>query len=159
DQEEALAISDNIIVLKDGIIAQQGSPRDLYESPKDTFVADFIGNANVVDAEIVSLQGKAAIVDIGGVEIKLPHRDLSVGSVKVAIHPRAVSMKPINGAAPSLEGNVNKATYLGGHMEYMLDCALGELFVINHQIESPITQGSNVNVNFDMRGVSLIDNV
>jgi len=159
DQEEALAISDNIIVLKDGIIAQHGTPRDLYEAPKDEFVADFIGNANVVDGEILSLKEKTAMVNIGGVEIELPHRNLSVGTVKVAIHPRAVSMKLANGVAPTLEGNVNKATYLGGHMEYMLNCSLGDLFVINHQIESPVIQGADVDVNFDMRGVSLIDNV
>jgi len=159
DQEEALAISDNIIVLKDGIIAQHGTPRDLYESPKDEFVADFIGNANVVNGEIFSLKDKTAMVNIGGVEIELPHRNLSVGNVKIAIHPRAITIKSVDSDLSALKGSVDKANYLGGHMEYMLNCSLGDLFVINHQIHSPVIKGESVNVGFDKQGVSLINNV
>ena len=47
DQEEALAVSDRIIVMQDGVVAQQGSPRELYEAPASSFIADFIGEANV----------------------------------------------------------------------------------------------------------------
>ncbi|PKQ08347.1 MAG: ABC transporter ATP-binding protein, partial [Alphaproteobacteria bacterium HGW-Alphaproteobacteria-10] len=52
DQEEALAISDRVIVMRDGAIAQDGAPRDLYERPADRFVANFIGDANLVEAVI-----------------------------------------------------------------------------------------------------------
>jgi iron(III) transport system ATP-binding protein len=48
DQEEALAVSDRIIVMNNAVIAQSGTPRDLYEEPADAFVADFIGEANIV---------------------------------------------------------------------------------------------------------------
>ena len=51
DQEEALAVSDRIIVMRNAEIAQEGAPRGLYEGPRDRFVADFIGDANVVDAD------------------------------------------------------------------------------------------------------------
>jgi len=162
DQEEALAISDKIIVLKGGIIAQHGTPRDLYESPKDEFVADFIGNANVVEGALLSVNDETAMVDVGGIVIELPHRNLSPGTVKVAVHPRAITMKLATAklsSAIALKGVVSKATYLGGHMEYMLDSPLGEFFVINHQIESPIVQGADVDIGFDTRGVSLINNV
>ena len=53
DQEEALAVSDHIIVMDGGKIAQQGAPRDLYETPASRFLADFIGDANLVDGELV----------------------------------------------------------------------------------------------------------
>ncbi len=56
DQEEALAISDNIIVMKNAVIAQQGVPRDLYNYPNNKFVANFIGDSNIIKVSIVSHQ-------------------------------------------------------------------------------------------------------
>ena len=55
DQAEALAISDRVIVMSNAAIAQEGSPRELYEEPADRFVADFIGDANIVEVEIVGV--------------------------------------------------------------------------------------------------------
>ncbi len=156
DQEESLAISDNIIVLKGGVIAQHGSPRELYEYPNSEFVADFIGNANVVSASILSVGSDKAKVDVGGVEISLPHRNTSAGDAKLAVHPRAIKLTPKDQAVTKLEGNVTKATYLGGHMEYLLDCPLGELFIIDHNIGNPILKGTDVNIDFDVSGTSLI---
>src|SRR3546814_17557157 len=64
DQSEALAISDTIIVMNRAVIAQEGAPRDLYEAPVDRFVADFIGDANIVTAEIRAVPG--AVAEVGG---------------------------------------------------------------------------------------------
>ena len=62
DQQEALAVSDRIIVMNRAVIAQDGAPRDLYDAPADAFVADFIGEANILPCEIVSVvNGKAAL--------------------------------------------------------------------------------------------------
>ena len=61
DQEEALAISDKVIVMNNAVIAQEGSPKDLYNNPKNKFVANFIGDANVVSAEIESKEGLSLI--------------------------------------------------------------------------------------------------
>ena len=52
DQEEALAVSDRIIVMNNAVIAQDGTPRDLYDAPANAFVADFIGEANIFDCEV-----------------------------------------------------------------------------------------------------------
>jgi iron(III) transport system ATP-binding protein len=158
DQEEALAISDNIIVLKDGVIAQQGSPKELYEFPASAFVADFIGNANVVAANIASINDDTAAVDVGGLQLNLPHRNVSKGEVKVSVHPRAITLLPKGLSATVLEGNVSKSTYLGGHMEYLVDSPLGELFVIDHNVITPIHQGTDVSIDFDVSGASLIPN-
>ena len=68
DQEEALAVSDHIIVMDGGRIAQEGGPRDLYEGPASRFLADFIGDANLVDGELVRDGGTAAFV-AGGVAV------------------------------------------------------------------------------------------
>src|SRR3546814_3841429 len=71
--------------MRNAEIAQEGSPRDLYEAPADNFVADFIGDANLVEAEIAALQDGQALVRIGAVERRLPARGLGPGAVKVAI--------------------------------------------------------------------------
>ena len=62
DQEEALAVSDRIIVMNNAVVAQDGTPRDLYEAPANAFVADFIGEANIFDCEIVSVTKGVATV-------------------------------------------------------------------------------------------------
>ena len=69
DQEEALAVSDRIIVMSNARIAQIGTPRELYEEPASLFVADFIGDANVIDAELVSASGNDGLVRVGTTEL------------------------------------------------------------------------------------------
>ncbi|MCH8183040.1 MAG: ABC transporter ATP-binding protein [Proteobacteria bacterium] len=155
DQAEALAVSDSIIVMRNAEIAQKGSPRDLYEKPEDIFVADFIGDANVVKAEIVRIDGEQAIVRVGVIEIPLPHRGLTPGEVDLAIRPESVQLS--NGAAgDALAGEVLKATYLGGHIEYTVATPVGELFVIDPRVHMMFSPGGTVGVSFAERGVTLV---
>jgi iron(III) transport system ATP-binding protein len=88
DQQEALAISDQVILMAQAAIAQSGRPRDLYENPANVFVADFIGDANIVDAELAACSGDRVLVRLAGLDITLPQRDLTPGPVKLAIRPR-----------------------------------------------------------------------
>ena len=156
DQEEALAVSDRIIVMNDAVIAQEGTPRDLYEWPADRFVADFIGDANLIAGEVVAINGETARVAFGGVELVLPHRDMDKGEVGVAIRPDAVrvSTKPIAGR--SIEGTIGKAAYLGGHMEYTVETAVGELFVTTTDVLNPIARDTAVHIGFADHGVSIV---
>jgi iron(III) transport system ATP-binding protein len=155
DQEEALAVSDRIIVMRNAEIAQQGSPRDLYEAPADNFVADFIGDANLVEAEIDAVEGGEALVRIGAVQRRLPARGLGPGVVKVAIRPEAIRIAR-NGAAGAFVADVLKATYLGSHMEYTLATPLGEVFVVDPDIDRPAEAGDRVTVDLARRGVTLV---
>ena len=77
DQAEALAISDRVIVMSNAAIAQEGSPRELYEEPADRFVADFIGDANIVAVEIVAVDGDEADVRLGAATVRLARRGLT----------------------------------------------------------------------------------
>ena len=154
DQEEALAVSQRIIVMNQAVIAQEGTPRELYEEPADLFVADFIGDANVVKGEIASINDATAVVRVGGIELRLPHRGLSPGEVDIAIRPDAFVLS--NASTDGMEGNVLKATYLGDHIEYTVESAIGELFVITHRVESPIKPGSAVKITLANRGVTLV---
>lgn len=155
DQSEALAVSDRIVVMRNAAIAQVGSPHDLYERPIDAFVADFIGDANMVDAEVMRVEGAEAVLSIGGLETRRPHRGVKPGPTHVAIRPEAVRLSA-NPADSRLEGQVTKATYLGSHLEYTVDCALGELFVISHDLDTPIQQGATVAILLTDRGVNLV---
>ena len=87
DQEEALAVSDEIVVMRNAAIAQMGTPRQLYDAPNDRFVADFIGEANLLSCEIVSVDGEMATVEIEGYRHSLPARGLSPGAATIAVRP------------------------------------------------------------------------
>src|SRR3954463_9826703 len=73
DQEEALAVSDRIIVMHNGRIAQDGTPRELYEEPADLFVADFIGDANILSGILTEVNGSLGRVQIDKLHVDLPH--------------------------------------------------------------------------------------
>ena len=155
DQEEALAVSDRIIVMNNAVVAQEGSPRELYESPVNVFVADFIGDANLVKAEIKSVNGEIAVVRIGSIERRLPHRGLSPGEVDVAIRPAAIILSN-DTSVEGMEGSVLKATYLGNHIEYTVDSPLGELFVIDYRVDAPLPRGATVSIDLAESGITLV---
>jgi iron(III) transport system ATP-binding protein len=128
DQEEALAVSDKIIVMNNGRIAQEGTPADLYQRPADAFVADFIGGANLVRCEIVGRDDGATAVRLGPVTLRLPGR-LDGDEAILVIRPSAVRLE--SSASPqSMPAEIRKATYLGSHWDYFVATAIGELFVI-----------------------------
>jgi iron(III) transport system ATP-binding protein len=154
DQEEALAVSDKIIVMRNAEIAQEGSPRELYEHPADLFVADFIGDANVVDAEVLRVDGATAKVSVGGIELALESRSQGPGLAKVAIRPHAIELRAAT-TDTGLVGTVGKASYLGTHMEYAVETPIGELFVIDSRVDAPMASGETVLVGF-AGGVALI---
>ena len=154
DQSEAMAVSDRIIVMNKAVIAQEGAPRELYEQPRDPFVAGFMGDANRVRGTLVRRDGALADVHVGSATLPLPHRDLPDGEVDVSIRPEAIELAP--GAAAALSGTVRKASYLGGLMEYSLDTPIGALFVVSTAVERPIAVGTPVGVALAHHGVVLI---
>jgi iron(III) transport system ATP-binding protein len=155
DQEEALAVSDTIFVMNEAVIDQEGTPQQLYEEPVNLFVADFIGDANIVKAQILKIDGINANVDIGGIREKLTHRGLESGEVNVAIRPQSICLSQ-SGNGNSIPGTILKAIYLGGHIEYTVDCILGELFVIDNQVEIKHNLDDVVFITLRTRGVSMI---
>ena len=155
DQEEALAVSDRIIVMNEAVIAQEGTPHQLYEEPVNLFVSDFIGDANLVKAEIISIDGDDAEVNIGGILVKLPHRGIPTGEVDVAIRPQAIRLnRAVN--KDEIPATILKSSYLGDHIEYTLESTLGELFVIDNQMEKQFESGSAVSITFRTNGLSMI---
>ena len=95
DQEEALAISDKVIVMNNAVIAQEGSPKDLYNFPKNKFVANFIGDANVVKAEILNKQSNSYELKIGEMKIKVQSDKNFEKTVSVALRPEKILINKI----------------------------------------------------------------
>jgi len=158
DQEEALAVSDRIVVMHSARIVQDGTPRDLYERPASRFIADFIGNANLLPATLQRRDGALAQIRLGGATLALPHRDLPVGAVEVAVRPQAVRLRAGVPQPGELAGTVRKAAYLGSHMEYQVDLPeIGaEAFVIDGDVAAPLAPGSAVGVAIPADGAALV---
>ncbi|WP_376962879.1 ABC transporter ATP-binding protein [Azospirillum sp. A26] len=168
DQEEALAVSDRIIVMAGGKIAQDGTPRDLYQRPASRFIADFIGDANIVPALLEGRDGALGRVRVGMATLTLPHRDLADGPVELAVRPNAIRLTPGHDAghdanadaAGGLPGRVHFAAYLGDHMEYEVAVALGGrevmLFARTPDVDAPLSVGDAVSVGFVPRGVTIV---
>ena len=92
DQAEAMALSDKIVIMKDGEIAQVGSPFEIYQKPNSEFVAKFIGRANILDAEILEKSDKSTKIRVLGVEYNVNEvTEYSVGEIaKVVVRPESV---------------------------------------------------------------------
>jgi len=154
DQAEAMAVSDRIVVMNRGAIAQEASPRELYERPRDAFVAGFMGDANRVRGVLVRRGDGRADVRLGRASVAMPHRDQPDGEVEVSIRPEAIVLRaPGEGL---VRGTVRKATYLGGSVEYTLDTEIGELFAISLDVASPHAVGSEVGIALADHGVVVI---
>ncbi len=157
DQEEAMAVSDKIIVMKNAEIAQHASPRELYEEPGDLFIADFIGDATMVKGTFIQKNGENAVFDLAGVKMTLPHRNIKGlhGDMDIAIRPHALHVST-EIKENCIQGKVGKSTYLGGFVEYEIDTPLGNLFAVDHQAVVPIPVGEKVSVEIGQKGVALV---
>ncbi len=157
DQEEALAVSDRIIVMKNAMIAQVGSPRELYEQPASEFVADFIGEANIIDVDITAVNQGNATVQVGEVMLNLDSRGLEPGSAKLAVRPNRIFIDSRNTAnAAVLPGVVEKATYVGDRIEYKIGTEQGVLFCTSETTDRQVAELTEVAVSFDVTGPVLL---
>jgi iron(III) transport system ATP-binding protein len=153
DQEEALAVSDEIVVMRNAGIAQKGTPRDLYEAPASAFVADFIGEANLIPCDILSVSGDLAEIGIGAFRHHLASRGLMPGKAHVAVRPSRVR---IGAAGQGMPARIAKATYVGSRMEYTVEAEFGSLFAVLDDVTEPLTPGADVMLSFAESGPVLV---
>ena len=155
DQEEALAVSDRIIVMNNAGIAQIGTPRELYDAPSDAFVADFIGEANLIGCEVTRVVDGRAEVRIGPVSRGFEARGLGPGPARIAVRPSRISLAEA-GAEGAIPGVLVKATYVGSRMEYLVATDLGELFVTSEDVGDIFAAGAEVGLVLAESGPVLI---
>ena len=147
DQSEALAVSDQIIVMDHGVIAQRGTPEQLYGRPESEFVAGFMGEAMVFPA-VAEADGSVAL---GPLRLQ-PRYAVAPGMVKVAVRPEAWQI----GAPGGLPATLRKAAYLGSFYEYGFDTTLGPVFVVSTDLSSPLAAGAQATLSLGAHGVSVV---
>jgi len=148
DQSEALAVSDHIIVMDHGVIAQRGTPQELYEAPATEFVAGFMGEAMLFPAH-ADASGQVAL---GPLRITT-HRPVAAGAVKVAVRPEAWQVGP---PGQGLAGRLAKLAYLGSSYEYTFETELGPIFVVSPEVGRMLGLGSEVGLQLGGHGVSVV---
>ena len=128
DQEEALSMSDEIAIIRDGRIVQKGAPESLYERPATHFVAGFLGKSNFVEGTVAAgADGRPSLATAGG-EIAIPDGPHPVGArLVLAIRPEklAVSLAPPEGAVNRIGGRLLDWTYFGSIIHCRVETALG----------------------------------
>ena len=149
DQAEALAVSDQIIVMEAGLVAQAGSPEQLYEQPASEFVAGFMGEAMLFDAESLA-DGR---VRLGPLTVQ-PRKPAPAGRVKLAVRPEAWAL---GDAAGGLAGTLSNSAYLGSFLEVTLDTDLGSIFVVVPDVQRAWTPGDRAALTLGARGVSVVN--
>ena len=156
DQEEALAVSDRIVVMRNASIAQIGTPRELYDEPVDAFVADFIGEANLIPCMITAVEGDMATVDLDGYARRLPARGLTAGAARIAVRPSRVRLIRGHDPVQGVVAKIAKATYVGSRMEYTVAASFGQIFATIEDVDTALAQGEDVTVSFEERGPVLL---
>jgi iron(III) transport system ATP-binding protein len=148
DQSEALAVSDQIIVMDHGRIAQRGTPQQLYETPATEFVAGFMGEAMLFPGRADA----GGTVSLGPLRIE-PRQRVAEGAVKVAVRPEAWHLGP---PGAGLAGRLAKAAYLGSNYEYTFETELGPIFVVSADLGRVLSPGADVGLRLADHGVSVV---
>ncbi|MBI1774208.1 MAG: ABC transporter ATP-binding protein [Proteobacteria bacterium] len=157
DQEEAMAISDRIAVMQDGSIAQLGTAEELYRRPASTFVAGFLGRANILYGVVREVVGNRMTLDVGGtmMRFKSPFSYTPGTKLGVVIRPEAISLGPSD---ESVSAEVVSRVYLGDKVEYVVRLAGQMLQVVRSdppeaEIFAP---GQDVSLSLPSEGVQLL---
>jgi spermidine/putrescine transport system ATP-binding protein len=143
DQEEALTMSDRVVVMKDGNILQQGTPQDIYNEPANAFVADFIGESNIVDG----VMHRDFLVEFAGREFDCVDKGFDTDErVDVVIRPEDIKVVPT--IAGQFSGLVESVTFKGVHYEMIIDsCGIKWMIHSTHAEEVGSMVGMSVEPN------------
>lgn len=159
DQSEAMAISDQIVVMNNGKIEQMGTPQEIYNHPRTEFVADFIGQVNFVPAIVSEIGSGYAMVTVGRRTIQLTtSRPLVRGEqIKLVVRPETIKL---NEDEPCFKGIIGKVIYLGATVHYEINLDGRIMFAT---VTSPIEKGilpvgTEVDISFSPKVVHILAN-
>ncbi|HJQ07782.1 MAG TPA: ABC transporter ATP-binding protein [Nocardioides sp.] len=167
DQEEAMTMADTIAVMNAGVIEQMGSPAELYENPRTTFVANFLGQSNLIEATVQGRDGDSVVVDMHGIKASIPveraHADSGRGWV--GIRPEKVLIAP-EGESIDAPGNhlpgavVTDVSFIGVSTQYQVKMPWGQeiiAFEQNTGARALIAPGTKVDVSWRPEFAFLLD--
>ncbi|MEU2716541.1 ABC transporter ATP-binding protein [Streptomyces sp. NPDC007205] len=158
DQEEAMTMADTVAVMNAGRVEQLGSPTDLYENPNTTFVANFLGTSNLIEAEVDTKNGDDIVLKAAGGKLVLPEARCSApttagGKVLVGIRPEKIALTHADdaGSIPEgrnrLTGKIADASFIGVSTQYVIDspvCDELAVYVQNVERDGRLVPGADV---------------
>ena len=167
DQEEAITMSDRIAVMDNGIVAQIGSPKEIYENPVSRFVADFIGETNFIKGKIDSV-GETTVLDAQGIHlVGSTSTDLKRGQdAVIAIRPEKISIVSAKDAGQSanksaIAGTVSQTIYIGTDTRYQIELTTGDkIFARLQNLEAgqdvQFNKGDEVSVEWSTQNAQIL---
>ena len=154
DQEEALAISDRIAVMKEGNIMQVGAPEEIYRKPANPFVANFIGVSNFIDCTVEGGDPKAAAVRLNDeYHFNMPLRKPYSGAAILSARPEQLFF-----GDEGIPGEITLSVFLGDFIQYEVTLHSGQIIELNEytkDVDSSRSVGEQVRISFNPRQVSL----
>ena len=152
DQEEALSMSDTVVVMKDGEIQQIGTPESIYNEPVNAFVADFIGESNIVDG----IMRRDYLVDFGGTTFECADFGFDQDEkVDVVIRPEDLALIPPDQA--KLKGEVRSVNFLGVHYEMIVESEDGTSWLVHSTLMEPV--GTTVGLGLEPMDIHIMKKV
>jgi spermidine/putrescine transport system ATP-binding protein len=165
DQEEALAMSDRIAVMNDGVVEQVAPPRELYEHPVTSFCADFIGSLNALEFRVDDVAGRQLVSNVSPTErlvVEAENGHQRGDELKLAVRPERIRVDPSGRPAPEegsrLEGVVAEVIYLGSLTQFHVDTKLGRVvsYRMNDEPQLGVESGRNVVLTWPVHGSSVL---
>jgi spermidine/putrescine transport system ATP-binding protein len=157
DQEEALKMSDRLAVMQGGRVLQVGSPQEIYERPASRFVADFIGESNVLEGRVVHTAGSRAVVQIGPLTTNvLSDSPLQINQrVTLALRPERIQLcSPGNG---TWTGLVEELLYAGKETQYRVRVSPEIVLTVSSPGANGIAVGERVGLTWDPQSLRPLD--
>ena len=158
DRTEAMSLSDRVIVMKDGVIRQMGTPAEIYEAPESRFVAGFVGKAAFFSATVTGHDGENWRCALGSRTVPVKHaaRDVKEGNAVIMARPESLVL----GAKGEgkIDGRVKLNVYLGSAVEAFVDTPFGEVLVEidDPRVKTIYPEGSEVSIDFSPERVRLL---
>jgi putrescine transport system ATP-binding protein len=165
DQEEAMTLSTRIAVMDRGRFIQTGTPTEIYEYPRDRFVADFIGSANILDAKVVSnLEGTIEVSTYLGKFSFKSNSNISEGSdLFVGLRPEKISISKAASKSKNITGYIDDIGYFGDYSIYKVRLDEGKIIDVTAQnqkrpknAKDRLTYEDKVNLNWDNSSAMLL---
>ncbi|MEY4322478.1 MAG: hypothetical protein RL410_259 [Actinomycetota bacterium] len=157
DQEEAMTMADTIAVMNQGVIEQMGAPEEMYELPKTAFVANFLGQSNLVEGRVHGEDGGNLIVEVPGGQVRVMKSRATdhTGKVVVGVRPEKmwVVANPTGQEENTVRGQVIDVSFTGVSIQYTIESAWGRTvscFEQNLDVEKRVVVGENVTLAWDI---------
>lgn len=161
DQEEALNMSDRIVVMRDGYFEQIGTPAEIYDTPRSSFVAQFVGNANIIQGTVQNLRDDVITVQVGTSTVSAKscgHSFTSGIRVTLAIRSEHILVTHCEESETGLKAHVMEKNFAGGMLRITLKLTDGtEIIASRHGIDIDIHEGDTVSVSWEASNAVPVD--